>query len=125
MKIACVPHFRSGRRHRRVPLESPNYSPDLGSPFEADVVQVHEFAAGHPTQIAKAAVAGAEQGSQHQGFGRRDCPGLRAALHSSQKRTMVPTLILFCVPPAAAQTVPADWHQPVREAAAGGIAKLA
>lgn len=37
---------------------------DPGSPFEADVVQVHEFAAGHPTQVTKAAVAGAEQGSQ-------------------------------------------------------------
>ena len=48
----------SGRCHRRVPLESPNHSPDLASPFEADVAQPHEFAAGHPTQIAKAAVAG-------------------------------------------------------------------
>src|ERR1035441_248040 len=34
------------------------------SPFEADVVQVHEFAAGHPTQIAKAAAAGAEMEPQ-------------------------------------------------------------
>jgi hypothetical protein len=40
---------------------------------------------------------------------------------------MAPTLILLCVPPAAAQTVPADWHQsqPVRESPACGIAKLA
>ena len=58
--VACGrPPFVLRRRHRRVLLKSPNHSPDLGSPFEADVVQVHELAAGHPTQIAKA-VAGAE-----------------------------------------------------------------
>ena len=47
------------------PLESPNQSPNLGSPVEADVVQVHEFAARHPPQVAKAAEAGPEQGPQH------------------------------------------------------------
>src|ERR1017187_656123 len=51
--------------YRRITLESPNHGSDLGGQFEADVVQVHEFAAGHPTQIAKAVVAGAEQGPQH------------------------------------------------------------
>ena len=49
------PDIRESRRRLR--LEHPNQGPDLGSPLETDVVQVHEFAAGHPTQIAQAAVA--------------------------------------------------------------------
>jgi hypothetical protein len=52
-------------------------------------------------------------------FGRRYTP--------ARREVMAPTLILLCVPPAAAQTVPAHWHQSqlVLEAPAGGIAKLA
>ena len=43
-------------------------------------------------------------------FGSGDCPGLRAAL----QEVMAPTLILLCVPPAAAQTLPVTGVNPSR-----------
>jgi hypothetical protein len=54
--------WRMARRQRsRRSLQ--NTSLDVADRFEADVVQAHEFAVRHPTQIAQAAVAGIDPGT--------------------------------------------------------------